>query len=209
MRANPVSFSLAPTMTETLALAALSALIAATALAAPLAAQAQNATYAIDPTHTFVTWEALHFGTSTSRGRFDKKEGTVQFDRAAKTAKVDIAIDVASISTGVAPFDRHLRSPDFFDAEKHPQARFVGEQATFNGNNVASIAGTLSFRGVSRPVVLTATRFNCFDHPFFKREVCGGDFETTVQRSQFGMTYGLPGIPDNIRLLIQVEAVKQ
>jgi polyisoprenoid-binding protein YceI len=187
----------------------LAALAACAALATPLAAQAQSATYAIDPTHTFVTWEALHFGTSTSRGRFDKKEGTVTFDRAGKVAKVDIAIDMASISTGVAPFDRHLRGADFFDAEKHPQARFVGEQATFNGNNVASIAGTLTLRGVSRPVTLTATRFNCFDHPMLKREVCGGDFEATVQRSQFGMTYGLPGIPDNIRLLIQVEAVKQ
>jgi polyisoprenoid-binding protein YceI len=64
-------------------------------------------------------------------------------------------------------------------------------------------------RGVARPVTLTATRFNCYDNPILKREVCGGDFEATIQRSQFGMTYGLPGIPDNIRLLIQVEAVKQ
>ncbi|MCE2914158.1 MAG: YceI family protein [Rubrivivax sp.] len=185
------------------------ALVSSTLLVATGAAQAQPTTYAIDPTHTFVTWEAMHFGTSTSRGRFDKKEGTVQFDRAGKSAKVDITIDMASISTGVAPFDRHLRSADFFDAEKNPQARFVGEQATFNGNNVAAIAGTLTLRGVARPVTLTATRFNCYDNPILKREVCGGDFEATIQRSQFGMTYGLPGIPDNIRLLIQVEAVKQ
>ena len=68
-------------------------------------AQAQPATYAVDPSHTFVTWEALHFGTSTSRGRFDKKEGTIEFDRASKSGKIDITIDMASISTGVAPFD--------------------------------------------------------------------------------------------------------
>ena len=193
-------------MTKTFALATLAT---AALLAAPLAAQAQAATYTLDPTHTFVNWEALHFGTSTSRGRFDKKEGTIQFDRAGRSAKADITIDMTSISTGVAPFDRHLRSGDFFDAEKHPQARFVGEQATFNGNNLASIAGTLTLRGVSRPVTLTATRFNCYENPFFKREVCGGDFETTIQRSQFGITYGLPGIPDNVRLQIQVEAIKQ
>jgi polyisoprenoid-binding protein YceI len=192
-------------MSKTFAIATLTA----AAWAAPLAAQAQAATYALDPTHTFVNWEALHFGTSTSRGRFDKKEGTIQFDRAGRSAKADITIDMTSISTGVAPFDRHLRSADFFDAEKHPQARFVGEQATFNGNNLASIAGTLTMRGVSRPVTLTATRFNCYDNPFFKREVCGGDFEATIQRSQFGITYGLPGIPDNVRLSIQVEAIKQ
>ena len=69
-------------------------LIAAALLAAAGFAQAQSATYAIDPTHTFVTFEASHFGTSTLRGRFDKKEGTVQFDRAAKTGKVEITIDM-------------------------------------------------------------------------------------------------------------------
>jgi polyisoprenoid-binding protein YceI len=57
--------------------------------------------------------------------------------------------------------------------------------------------------------VLKATRFNCFMHPALKREVCGGDFETTIQRSLWGSTYGLPGIPDNVRLLVQVEAIKQ
>jgi len=56
---------------------------------------------------------------------------------------------------------------------------------------------------------LKASRFNCYDNPFFKREVCGGDFETTIQRSLWGSTYGLPGIPDNIRLVVQVEAIKQ
>jgi polyisoprenoid-binding protein YceI len=58
-------------------------------------------------------------------------------------------------------------------------------------------------------VTLTATNFNCYQNPMLKREVCGGDFETTIQRSHFGSSYGLPGIPDNIKLLIQVEAVRQ
>jgi polyisoprenoid-binding protein YceI len=58
-------------------------------------------------------------------------------------------------------------------------------------------------------VTLKATTFNCYDNPMLKREVCGGDFETTIKRSQWGMTYGLPGIPDDVRLVIQVEAVKQ
>ena len=69
--------------------------LAAAALALAIGAQAQAATYAIDPTHTFVTYEIGHFGTSTNRGRFDKKEGTVQFDRAAKTGKVEISFDLS------------------------------------------------------------------------------------------------------------------
>ncbi|NBT11919.1 MAG: polyisoprenoid-binding protein, partial [Betaproteobacteria bacterium] len=54
-----------------------------------------------------------------------------------------------------------------------------------------------------------AVRFNCFEHPRLKREVCGGDFETTIQRSQWGMGYAIPAIPDAVRLVIQVEAIRQ
>ena len=181
----------------------------ALALAVPAQAQAQTATYTIDPTHTFVTFEASHFGTSISRGRFDKKEGTVQFDRAGKTGKIDISIDMASISTGVGPFDKHLQSADFFNAAAHPTARFLADGFVFEGDKVTRINGTLTLLGKIGPVVLTASRFNCYDSPIFKRQICGGDFETTIKRSQWGMNYGLPGIPDDIRLVIQAEAIKQ
>jgi len=172
-------------------------------------AHAQAGTYSVDPTHTFVTWEAMHFGTSTSRGRFDKKEGTIQFDRAGKTGKIDITIETGSISTGVPPFDRHLQSKDFFDSATHPTARFVSDKLSFEGDKVTSASGTLTLLGKSLPVTLSASRFNCYQSPILKREVCGGDFETTLQRSQWGMGYGLPGIPDNVKLVIQVEAVRQ
>jgi polyisoprenoid-binding protein YceI len=186
------------------------ALIAATALLAATGfAQAQSATYTVEPTHTFVTWEAKHFGTSTSRGRFDKKDGSITIDRAAKTGRAEITIDMASINTGVAPFDKHLKGKDFFDTDNHASAKFVGDKFTFDGDKLSEVAGTLTMLGKSNPVTLKASGFNCYTNPFFKREVCGGDFETTVQRSLYGMSYGLPGIPDNIRLLIQIEAVKQ
>jgi polyisoprenoid-binding protein YceI len=185
------------------------ALAAAASLASVVPAQAQTVTYALDPTHTSVTWEALHFGTSTNRGRFDKKEGKVEIDRTAKTGKVDITIDMASITTGVAPFDGHLKSKDFFDVANHPTARFQASGFTFDGSKVTAVKGTLTLLGKTQPVELKASRFNCYDNPILKREVCGGDFETTIQRSLWGSTYGLPGIPDNVRLLVQVEAVKQ
>jgi polyisoprenoid-binding protein YceI len=189
-----------------LALASATAVLAV----APSLSQAQSATYNIDPTHTFATFEALHFGTSTNRGRFSKNSGTVQFDRAGKTGKVELTIDMSGISTGVAPFDGHLRGADFFDVANHPTATFVSDKFSFNGNNVSEVSGTLTMRGKSAPVTLKAVRFNCFDHPMLKREVCGGDFETTLKRSQWGVNWGLTmGVPDDTRVVIQVEAIKQ
>jgi len=186
-------------------------LITAALLAAAFgSAQAQSTTYAIDPTHTFASFEIVHFGTSTIRGRFDKKEGSVTIDRAAKTGKAEITIDMASINTGVAPFDGHLKSKDLFDVATHPTAKFVGDKFSFSGDKVTAVAGTLTLMGKTQPVTLKATNFNCYLNPMVKREVCGGDFETTLQRSAFGITYALPvAAPDNVRLLVQVEAVKQ
>lgn len=182
-------------------------------LAATLAAAfggANAATYVIDPTHTQVVWEQKHFGTSTNRGRFDKKSGMVEFDRAAKKGKVEITIETGSISTGVAPFDKHLQSDDFFASAKFPTATFKGDQFQFEGDKVVAVTGTLTLRGKSGPVTLKALSFNCYDNPMLKREVCGGDFETVIQRSKFDVSYGLQyGIADDTRLVIQVEAVKQ
>ena len=191
-------------MTKTL----LATLILATA---GVAAHAELATYAIDPTHTFVTFEANHMGTSTLRGRFDKKEGMVTIDKVAKTGKAEITIDTSSISTGVAPLDTHLKSKDFFNATEFSTAKFVGDQFSFSGDKVTAVTGTLTMLGKTQPVTLKATNYNCYINPMIKREVCGGDFETTIARSAYGMSFGIAdyGLPDNIRLLVQVEAIKQ
>jgi polyisoprenoid-binding protein YceI len=181
--------------------------LAAATLAASV--QAAPATYGIDPTHTFVTFEAKHFGTSTNRGRFDKKDGTVVLDIAAKTGKADITIETGSINTGTAPFDGHLKSKDFFNAEAFPKATFVGDQFKFVGDKVSEVSGTFTLLGKAQPVTLKASSFGCYENPRLKREVCGGDFETTIKRSDFGMAFGLPFIPDDIKLVIQIEAIKQ
>jgi len=185
--------------------------LAALALTATaLSAQAQSATYAIDPTHTFATFEALHFGTSTNRGRFSKNSGTVQFDKAGKTGQVDLTLDMAGINTGVAPFDKHLQGADFFDVANHPTAKFVGNQFVYSGDKLTEVQGQLTLRGKTAPLTLKAVRFNCYDHPMIKREVCGGDFEATIKRSLWGVNWGLQmGAADDTRVLIQVEAVKQ
>ena len=188
----------------------IAATLAAAALTAPLSAQAQSATYAIDPTHTFAAFEISHFGTSTNRGRFDKKSGVVTLDKAAKTGKVEITLETGSINSGTAAFDKHLASKDFFNATEFPTAKFVGDKFTFNGDKVAEVSGTLTLLGKTNPLVLKATNFNCYINPMLKVEVCGGDFDATIVRSQYGMVWGLNfGFSDAVRLVVQVEAVKQ
>lgn len=185
-------------------------LLAVAAATALTAGAAQAANYAIDPTHTFVTFEIGHFGASTNRARFDKKQGTVEFDRAAKTGKVDITIDTTSVNSGTPQFDKHLQSADLFDAAKHPTIKFVSDKFSFNGDKVSEVSGQLTLLGKTAPVTLKATQFNCYDSPMLKREVCGGDFETTIDRTQWGMNYGVEwGFPKNVRLVVQIEAVKQ
>ena len=185
-------------------------LLAVAAATALTAGAAQAANYAIDPTHTFVTFEISHFGATTNRARFDKKQGTVEFDRAAKTGKVDISIDVTSVNSGTPQFDKHLQSADLFDAAKHPTIKFVSDKFSFNGDTVSEVSGQLTLLGKTAPVTLKATQFNCYDRPMLKREVCGGDFEATIDRTQWGMNYGVEwGFPKNVRLVVQIEAIKQ
>ena len=186
-----------------LGLAMATALLSATA-------QAETSTYILEPTHTFVTFEIGHFGTSTNRGRFDKKEGSVQMDRAAKTGKLEVTIDTTSVNSGTAAFDKHLQSVDIFDAAKHPTIKFVSDKFVFNGDKVTEIMGNLTLLGKTQPVTLKASQFNCYQSPMLKREVCGGDFETTIDRTAFGMNYGVDwGFPKNVRLIVQAEGIKQ
>jgi len=172
-------------------------------------AHAESATYAVDPSHTAVIFEATHFGTSTLRGRFDRKQGSVSLDRTARSGRVELSLDIASINTGVASFNQHLQGPDEFDAANFPTATFVGDRFVFDGDRVGEVAGTLTLHGQAHPVTLKATHFGCYLNPLFKREVCGGDFEATIQRSRWGLTYGPNYAADDVRLLVQVEAIKQ
>src|SRR5690606_40314408 len=106
-------------------------------------------------------------------------------------------------------YNDHLLNADFLDASAHPTAKFVGDDFIFEAGKVKSVTGSLTLLGKTQPVTLTALRFNCYDNPRAKAQACGGDFETTIKRSDFGMNFGLPGIPDAVRILIQIEALKK
>ncbi|SCK61516.1 Polyisoprenoid-binding protein YceI [Variovorax sp. HW608] len=169
----------------------------------------KGATYAVDPDHTFVIYEIDHYGTTTNRGRFSAKEGTVRIGPGGTGgSSIDVTIDIGSVSTGVELLDRHLKSSEFFDAARFPTGHFVSNKIAFSGNKVTAVDGTLTLMGQARPVTLKATRFNCYIAPLINRQTCGGDFEATVQRSQWGISWGNSfGFEDKVRLLVQVEAI--
>jgi polyisoprenoid-binding protein YceI len=184
--------------------------LAAALVCAFALARAETVGYRVDPTHAAVFYAISHFGTSTNRGRFNVKAGTVRLDRAARTGEVEVTIDTATPDTGVTALDEHLASKDFFDAAEFPTAKFVAAKVGFDGDKVSEVTGELTLRGQTHPVTLKAIRFNCYINPVYKREVCGGDFETTIQRSLWGISWGLNyGFPDNVQLAVQVEAIKQ
>jgi polyisoprenoid-binding protein YceI len=184
-------------------------LVASLLAIAAAAVSAEPATFAIDPNHTVVTFEVLHFGTSTQRGRFQAKEGSVVLDRAAKTGKADITVELATLNVAVPALDGFLRGERYFNVAQNPTARFVADSFAFDGAKVVSATGTLTIVGKSQPVTMKALRFNCYENGQLKREVCGGDFEATIQRSQFGLGALANVAPDDVKLLIQVEAIHQ
>lgn len=164
--------------------------------------------YTIDPRHTHPSYEINHFGWSTQRGRFDEVSGTINLDRAAKTGSVEVSIQVGSISTGVGKLDEHLKSEDFFNVAKYPRITFKSSEIVFNGDTPASVPGEITILGVPKPATLIITNFGCGPHPIFKKYVCGAEASTVVKRSEFGMTKYLPALGDEVKVLINVEAVR-
>ena len=181
------------------------AALAATAAASALAASEE---YNVDPTHTYPTFAIRHLGISTQRGRFDKTTGKIVVDPAASKGSVDIAIETTSISTGSPQIDNVLRGEDFFDVAKHPKMFFKSTSVEFDYGVLKSAKGDLTLLGVSKPVTLAIEHFACTRKPFLVRTTCGADLSTTLSRAAFGMTAYAAFLADEVRINIQIEAVK-
>lgn len=171
---------------------------------------AQAATYSIDPAHTSANFAIDHMGTSTNRGNFSALTGTVDYDPKAKTGSVDITIPINSLKTNFPKLAEDILTEKFFNPEKYPTARFQSTKWYFKGNKPSKIVGNLTLLGQTHPVTLTATKFNCYDSPINKAQTCGGDFETTIDRTKWGMNAAtnLPSMK-MVKLNIQVEAYKK
>lgn len=176
-------------------------------LLAALPAAAQN--FTVDSNHTYPSFEVSHFGFSVFRGKFDKTTGKATLDRAAKKGSVEVATEIASVNTGNAKLNEHLRSPDFLDAAMFPAMKFKSDDFKFDGDKVTSVNGQLTIRDVTKPVTLTVRSFNCGPHPLIKKEVCGIDAVTSIKRSDYGIKYALPGVGDEVKIAIQMEGLAE
>ncbi len=184
-------------------IASLSILVAGGALAAPV-------TYNVDPGHTYPSFEADHMGgLSILRGKFNTSSGKITLDKEAKTGTVEVTVDTKSLDFGHDKLNAHAMGADMFDVEKYPTAVFKGKLSKFKGDAPAEVQGELTLHGVTKPVTLTINQFLCKQHPMLKKEVCGADAEGTINRADFGISYGQQyGFKQDVKLRIEVEAVR-
>lgn len=184
--------------------------VAIATLLAACAAAANAATYQIDSHHTNARFSIDHFKTSTNVGGFYGLKGTLEYDPARRTGSVDVTIPMNTMQTGSEHFTKHLKSADLFHSEKYPEMRFVSSKFNFNHKKLVSVDGHLTLLGKTLPVKLKTQKFNCYDSPILKTQVCGGDFTTTIDRTKWGMDYLVDaGITKQVNLTIQIEAGKK
>jgi len=145
-------------------------------------------TYAVDPVHSNVAFTIRHL-VSKVTGKFDDFSGTVNVDpKKLPTSSVEFAIKVASIDTGNGDRDKHLKSGDFFDAEKYPEITFKSSSVKATGKDKYSVAGTLTMHGVSKQVVLPV-EFGGFGKDMQGNEKAGFELSTKLDRKAYGINW--------------------
>ncbi len=174
-----------------------------------LNAHAAPESYTVEPTHTIPRFAINHLGFSTHMAQFTKTAGKIVLDMAAKSGSIDITIQTASFSGGAnEAFEKHVKGPDFFNADKFPTMAFKSSKLNFTGEALTSVDGDFTMLGVSKPLTLTVTGFRCGNHPFNKKPMCGADATAKIKRSEFGMKTFIPAVSDEVTLMLQVEALK-
>jgi polyisoprenoid-binding protein YceI len=185
----------------------LAPLVLAAMLAGP--AQAAPETYVIDSSHTFPRFSYNHLGYSTQLSRFNKTQGKIVFDPAARTGSVDLVIDTTSVDTGFATFNEHIQGEDFLATAQYPQATFRSTKVNFAGNKPSTVEGQLTIKGITRPVTLTVDSFQAMPHPMLKKDAIGANAWTVIKRSEFNAGKYAPYVSDEVRIDIAVEAIKE
>ena len=189
-------------MKTAIATALLAAALAVPAVAAPV-------TYTLDGKHSFPSFGYEHLGLSSQRSRFDRTTGTVTLDQEARTASVDVTIDMTSVDTGSEVFNEHIQAADLLDTARYPTATFKSTKVHFDGDTPSSIDGELTIKGITMPVTLTVTHFAAKDHPMLKRPAIGANATTTVKRSDFNAGLYVPAVGDEVTIDIAIEAIAQ
>lgn len=176
-------------------------------VAASADAFAAGVTYTLDPAHTNVLASWNHFGYSNPFANFGDVDGTLVYDADdVSKSSVDVTLPLSGLNGFSTKFNAHLRSADFFDAEKFPVATFKSTKVEAAGNGKLKITGDLTIKGIRRPVVLDATLNKAAPHPMTKAQAIGFDATTTIKRSDFGVGAYAPDVGDTVTLRITTEA---
>ncbi|QNN47777.1 polyisoprenoid-binding protein [Thermomonas brevis] len=185
---------------------------AAEAAAAPAEAPAAEAikpvagTYQLDPSHTDVLVQWTHFGFSQPSAQFGISEGTLIWDADdVSKSSVQVSIPVAAIDTFVDKLDEHLKSGDFFDAGKFPNATFKSTSVAAAGTNKLTVTGDLTIKDITKPVTLDVTLNGAGEHPMLKKQAIGFSATGTIKRSDFGVGAYAPNVSDDVQLRITTE----
>jgi polyisoprenoid-binding protein YceI len=172
-------------------------------------------TWNIDSDHSSTGFKVRHLMVSNVKGVFNKVQGTVNVDEQDITkSSVSVSIDTASIDSGVAKRDTHLRSPDFFDVEKYPTMTFVSTKVAKNGGKGLTVTGNLTLHGVTRPVVLNVEEVYAASKDPKGNLRRGASASTKIDRKDFGLTWnkalemGGVAVGDEVSIDIEVEMVK-
>jgi polyisoprenoid-binding protein YceI len=172
-------------------------------------------TWAIDAAHSTVEFAVKHMMFTTVKGAFAGVTGTIELDEAnLANSSVAVEIDVASIDSRDEKRDAHLKSPDFFDAERFPTITFTSTRVEPTRGRELRVAGELTIHGVTREVVLEASRTGQGKNPW-GIEVIGFEATTRISRKEFGMEFNVPLdgggflVGDEIKIAIDVQAAKQ
>ena len=162
--------------------------------------------YVIDPNHSKITWSLDHFGFSTYVGQFSGVAATLKLDpKTPAGSDLQVTVDTASVGTFNPALDTHIKSPDFLDAAKFPQATFKATSVKVTGERTADITGDLTLHGVTRPVVLQATFNQAGANPVDKKYSLGFAGKAVLKRSDFGIKTYVPYIGDDVTLQIEAE----
>ena len=164
--------------------------------------------YRVDPDLTSAQFAVRHMGLSMQRGHFGRTRGTIVLDPEAHTGRIDFIVDASSVDTGWGPRDAFLRGEDMFDTVHYPVVRFHSTRLAFDSTRLVAVSGELTMHNVTRPVELHVARLDCGKDPDSGFEGCGAEVDTVIKRSDFGMSYALGIVGDDIGLTFQVTAFR-
>ncbi|MER2519180.1 MAG: YceI family protein [Bdellovibrionales bacterium] len=165
-----------------------------------------SGTYQLDPNHTSVTFRVLHMGFSRFTGRFDKIEGTMNFNaNAPEQSGLDITVYPNSVNANNVKLEEELRGDKWFNVLKFQRATFHGVKIERAGPAAAKITGEFTLMGVTKPLTLDVALIGSGEHPMLKKPVLGFSATATIRRSDFGLTNYLPMIGDEVTLQIETE----